>query len=165
MCYFTCPFTLVLNVYHTHTLGVCILLRSLPNNHTHTLWHVCVTPMLTWLPYTHIRALVSHCCSVLQCVAVYTLPHTHIRALVSHCCSVLQCVAVCCSVLQCVAVCCSVHITTYTHQGISIALRSLPLTHVRPHLHTFSNADYFWNFCKWWDLAVCFVYFTREYAL
>ena len=36
----------------------------------------------------------THCCSVLQCVAL--------------CCIVLHCVAVCCSVLQCVVMCCSV---------------------------------------------------------
>jgi len=42
---------------------------------------------------------VAVCCSVLQCVAVYSLPITEVNSS-----SVLQRVAACCSVLQSVAV-------------------------------------------------------------
>ena len=48
---------------------------------------------------------VAMCCSVLQCVAVWTcIRGTQYLSCVAVCCSVLQCVAACCNVLQCVAV-------------------------------------------------------------
>jgi len=56
---------------------------------------------------------VAVCCSVLQCVTVYSQFSSELTfEMFRECwdssflsCSVLQCVAVCCSVLQCVAGC------------------------------------------------------------
>ena len=75
-------------------------------------------------------AIISLCCSVLQCVVVCCTELQSVvacceSAIISLCCSVLQCAAVYCSVLQCVAECCSVFRVSnqrFTHLNIHLCV-------------------------------------------
>jgi len=138
-----------------------------PTNRSHSVHNLCDESKGVYTICNTLQHTATHC-NTLQHTAthckrsVYNV-YDELNTNSTHCCSVLQCVAVCCSVLQCVAVCCSVSRVMNTNSTHNTA--SQPYTQhgiTRGESNAVSYIQFSFCCVKLWG---CCVYITRHHIM